>query len=71
MVSVIIGHYQHLLLMDMNGVWTGSREVRPFPMPTKLQFDLDAEMLTAIASARQIGLKYVSLCVCVCVPACL
>lgn len=70
MVSVIIGHYQHLFLLDTNGVWTGSREVRPFPMPTKLHFDLDARILTAIDSAQKTSLEYVSWCVCVCVHAC-
>ncbi|KAK4329415.1 hypothetical protein Pmani_000173 [Petrolisthes manimaculis] len=58
MVSVIIGHYQHLLLLDMNGEWTGSREIRSFPMPTRLHFDLDYKLFAAIDNARDIGETY-------------
>ncbi|KAK3875835.1 hypothetical protein Pcinc_019305, partial [Petrolisthes cinctipes] len=39
-VSVIIGHYQHLLLLDMMESGPGSREDKTFTMPYTVHFDL-------------------------------
>lgn len=60
MVSVLVGHYQHLMLVEMNGKWMGSTEVRDFPMPTIMHFDLDSKILAAIPAAKETSLSYVS-----------
>ncbi|XP_071528137.1 peroxisomal carnitine O-octanoyltransferase [Panulirus ornatus] len=60
MASVMMGHYQHLLLLEMNGIWTGCTEIRDIPMPTILHFDLDAKLLAAIPAAKETSLSYIS-----------
>ncbi|KAG7163622.1 Peroxisomal carnitine O-octanoyltransferase-like [Homarus americanus] len=60
MVSVMLAHYQYLLFKEMNGKWTGPTEVRYFPMPTLLHFDMDAKLVEAISSAKETSLSYTS-----------
>lgn len=60
MVSVMLGHYQHLMLEDIEGQWTGPAEIREFPMPILLNFDLDAKLVAAISSAKETSLSYIN-----------
>ncbi|XP_042231513.1 peroxisomal carnitine O-octanoyltransferase-like isoform X2 [Homarus americanus] len=60
MVSVMLAHYQYLLFKEMNGKWTGPTEVRYFPMPTLLHFDMDAKLVEAISSAKETSLSYIN-----------
>nr|XP_045600362.1 peroxisomal carnitine O-octanoyltransferase-like isoform X1 [Procambarus clarkii] len=60
MVTIMVAHYQHLMLEETNGKWTGPTEVRDFPMPSLLHFDLDAKLLAAISTAKEISLSYVN-----------
>ncbi|CAL4208369.1 unnamed protein product, partial [Meganyctiphanes norvegica] len=54
MVTVVMAHYQHLYLEEMDGVWKGSTEVRDFPKPKLLEFDLDSKLINGIQAAREI-----------------
>ncbi|XP_063598842.1 peroxisomal carnitine O-octanoyltransferase-like [Penaeus indicus] len=56
MVTVVMAHYQHLLLEDMGGTWRGNPDVRKFPLPSLVNFDLDSKMLAAMSAARETSL---------------
>lgn len=56
MVTVVMAHYQHLLLEDMGGTWRGNPTVREFPMPSLVNFDLDSKIMAAIPAAKETSL---------------
>lgn len=61
MVSVMVGHYQHLLLSHMGGRWNGVRGVRAgLTPPTLLKFDLDAKLVEGISAAKETSRAYTS-----------
>lgn len=59
MVTVVMAHYQHLLLEDMGGTWRGNPTVREFPMPSLVNFDLDSKIMAAIPAAKETSLALV------------
>ncbi|KAK7084161.1 hypothetical protein SK128_027304 [Halocaridina rubra] len=60
MASVVFCHYQIMLLEEIGGKWHGKKEVRNFPLPTLVHFDLDSRMVRAISEAKKTSSDYVN-----------
>lgn len=61
MVTVIMTHYQLLMLEHMGERWNGPEGVRAgLPPPQLLKLDLDAKLMDAIASAKETSRAFTS-----------